>query len=317
MAKASYLFLKQKSFSGLLHRVSPSILFTLAIFLWSTAFVGIKVALQDYSPGSVALFRFSIASVCLLVPYLRLAKRQRIQARTFGLLVLIGPVGIAGYSVLLNQGELAISAGIASFIVSMTPLFSSLLAVLILKEIPSSRLFRGLGLSLLGLCLIAWGDISNLKYDLALFLVLMATFCGAIQSISQKIVLRNLSGLEVATFGTWLSVLVLLSYSYELASDFQKASWGTTLACVYLGIVPSFVAQWCWSHALANTKLIHANAYLFAMPILATVIGAVALHEIPSLLSIFGGFVAVCGAYLSVRQRSVPKVSPACIDSQD
>jgi len=283
--------------------MSPPVLLMLAIFLWSTAFVAIRIALQDYSPGSVALFRFLIASLCLLGPYLKLSKRQPINLRTTWLLFLIGPIGIAGYSLLLNQGELAISAGIACFVVSLTPVFSSVLAILILKESASPKLFLGLGVSFLGLLLIALGDIQNLQYEFALLLVLMAAFFGAIQSISQKIVLRYLSGLEVVALGTWFAALVLLVYSRDLIQDFQMASWNTTLACLYLGIIPSFVAQWCWSHALSNTQLVHANSYLFAMPLLTTLIGFMILGEVPAGLSFAGGLVALFGAFLSIRLK--------------
>jgi drug/metabolite transporter (DMT)-like permease len=281
--------------------MTPPILLMLAVFLWSTAFVAIRVALQDYSPGSIALFRFFIAGLCLLIPYLKLPQRPVISFGKFSLLFLIGPIGIGGYSLLLNQAELQIPAGIASFIVSLTPVFSSLFAVFLLKERASRCIFLGLCVSLAGLLLIALGDIHNLKYDLALFLVVLAVLCGAIQSISQKILLKNLPALELVTLATWFAVLLLSVNFFELIDNIQKASWATTLCCLYLGIVPAFVAQWCWSHALGKVDLVHANTYLFAMPILTTLMGFLALGEMPDLLGLLGGILALLGAYISVR----------------
>ncbi|MEI6805841.1 MAG: DMT family transporter [Myxococcaceae bacterium] len=282
--------------------MTPQILLMLAVFLWSTAFVAIRVALHDYSPGSIALFRFFIAGLCLLIPYLKLKKRHGISVRKTFLLFLIGPIGIGGYSLLLNQSELQIPAGIASFVVSLTPVFSSLLAVFLLKERASPSVFMGLCVSLAGLLLIALGDIHNLKYDLALFLVVLAVFCGGIQSISQKILLKTFPVLELVTLGTWFAVFFLSIYWVELLADFKAASWGTTLSCVYLGVVPAFVAQWCWTHALSKLDLVHANTYLFAMPILTTTMGFVLLGEAPGLLGFLGGLLALLGAYVSVRQ---------------
>lgn len=295
--------------------MTPQILLTFAVFLWSTAFVAIRVALQDYSPGSIALFRFFIAGLCLLVPYFRIPKRHVLETREVFLLFMIGPIGIGGYSLLLNHSELEIPAGIASFVVSLTPVISSLLAVFLLKEKVSSRVLWGLAVSFLGLLLIALGDIHNLKYNLALFLLLLAVLCGGIQSISQKILLNTLPALELVTLATWFTVMLLSIYSVELAHNIQTASWPTTLSCLYLGVVPAFVAQWCWSHALAKMPLVHANTYLFAMPILTTMMGFMALGETPGLFGFLGGMLALLGAYVSVRQPSVPTTSPAYTDS--
>ncbi len=296
--------------------MTPQILLTLAVFLWSTAFVAIRVALHDYSPGSIALFRFLIAALCLLVPYFRLPKRHAVGVREGFLLFLIGPIGIGGYSVLLNYSEVQVPAGIASFVVSLTPVFSSVLAIFILKEKASLSIFLGLLVSILGLFVMAAGDIANLKYDLALLWVILAVVCGGIQSIAQKILLRTLPALELVTYSMWLSVLALSIYSDELAQNLVSASWSTTLWCIYLGVVPAFVAQWCWSHALAKIQLVNANTYLFAMPIITTMMGFIALGESPGLFGFLGGMLALVGAYISVRQPLEPRVSPAYTDSQ-
>lgn len=41
----------------------------IAIVLWASAFIGIRIGLADYSPGALALLRFMIASLCLLIIY--------------------------------------------------------------------------------------------------------------------------------------------------------------------------------------------------------------------------------------------------------
>ena len=38
----------------------------IAIIFWSSAFSGIRAALEDFSPGPMALFRFGVASIVLL-----------------------------------------------------------------------------------------------------------------------------------------------------------------------------------------------------------------------------------------------------------
>lgn len=274
----------------------------LAVFLWSTAFVAIRVALHDFTPGSVALFRFFVAGLCLLIPYFRLPKWSKMGLREAMLLFLIGPVGMGIYSLLLNQGELQVTAGIASFSVSLTPVFSSLLALWILKEKASPRIFHGLLISCIGLLLIAFADASNWEYSWALFLIIIAVLCGGVQSISQKLLLKTWSALELVTLAIWFTVIALSTYTGELLNNLSQASSHTTLACIYLGVVPAFIAQWLWSYGLSKMPLINANSYLFMMPIITTLMGLLALGEMPGILGLIGGLLALLGAYISVRQ---------------
>lgn len=297
--------------------MQPKLLIILAVFLWSTAFVAIRLALKDYAPGSIALFRFFLAGMCFLVPFFRLPSRAKLSRKQLLLILLIGPLGIAGYSVLLNQSEIHIAAGIACFVVSLSPLFSSLLAVLLLGEKVSPRLFTGFGISLVGLFLIGCSDVQNIHYNLSLLLLLIAVLFGSIQSAAQKKLVQSLRSLEVVTWSTWLGILLLCIYLPDLKQDFQQASWTGTLSCIYLGLVPSFFAQWFWTESLSKVPLVQANTFLFAMPILTTVIGYLTLGEIPHPFALAGGLVALFGAYVSVRQPSKPITNPACIDSRD
>jgi drug/metabolite transporter (DMT)-like permease len=41
--------------------------FGLSLFLWASAFVGIKAGLKSYSPESIALLRFLVASTILII----------------------------------------------------------------------------------------------------------------------------------------------------------------------------------------------------------------------------------------------------------
>src|SRR5436190_2069276 len=107
-----------------------------ATLLWASAFVGIRAGLQGgYHPGPLALLRFTVASVftlCLL-PLLP-AQRQRIRLRDKLRLFLIGVLGLGCYNLALNYGEVAVTSGIASFIISLSPVVTLIFAALFLSE---------------------------------------------------------------------------------------------------------------------------------------------------------------------------------------
>jgi len=58
-------------FEAFLMRISymlkPIIALLITIFLWASAFVGIRYGLSVYTPGAIALFRFILASLFLTI----------------------------------------------------------------------------------------------------------------------------------------------------------------------------------------------------------------------------------------------------------
>src|SRR6476469_8455879 len=103
------------------------------ILCWSAAFVGIRDAVRHFSPGSLALFRYLIASV-VLAGLLVETRSSLPQRRDWPQLALVGLFGVATYNLALNYGSQYIKAGSAAFLVQTAPLFTAIFAVLLLGE---------------------------------------------------------------------------------------------------------------------------------------------------------------------------------------
>src|SRR5579862_9221884 len=93
----------------------------IVVVLWASAFVGIRIGLQGYSPGSLALLRFLVASICMFFVYLKQTKRPHIKGQDLCIVLIAGFVGIGFYHIALNFGEIVVPAGIASFVISQSP----------------------------------------------------------------------------------------------------------------------------------------------------------------------------------------------------
>ena len=141
---------------------SPRYLVTLSlwttIILWGSAFVGIRVGLQDWGAGSLALVRYLIASVGMVVLYRRLPSRQRVSFKDGLQLLGLGIIGIGIYNVALNRGEVTVSAGVASFVIGLMPLLALWLSVWRLRECITPRMVMGAGVSMLGLALLVLAE---------------------------------------------------------------------------------------------------------------------------------------------------------------
>jgi len=278
--------------------VKIKIALAVAMILWASAFVGIRAGLHGYSPGVLALLRFLVASVCMFFIYLRLPSRNNINRRDICRLLLIGAVTLGCYHVPLNYGEQSVSSGIASFVISQSPILTTIFAILFLGERLSLYGLLGMTISFSGMILILLGQGDGIKLDIGIFYILLAAISGSIYSVLQKTFLKKYHAIEVTTYLVWGGTLALLIYLPALSAEVLHAPTHATLAVVYLGVFPGAIAYLAWGYALASMPASRATNFLYFMPIMATLLGWMCLGEVPVLFSLLGGVIALLGVWI-------------------
>src|SRR5689334_10136563 len=103
------------------------------VVLWASAFAAIRAALEGFTAIELSVLRLLVASLALAVVAPRLGLR-RPRRRDVPALVAAGALGMSAYQLLLNYGEVSVTAGTASLLVSMGPIFVAVLAAVFLRE---------------------------------------------------------------------------------------------------------------------------------------------------------------------------------------
>ncbi|MEO8401796.1 MAG: EamA family transporter, partial [Gammaproteobacteria bacterium] len=275
----------------------------LAVTLWASAFVGIRAGLEGYTPGGLALLRFIIASFCMLIIYFRLPQRTAICWGDKGLLLLVGMFGVGCYNIALNYGEIAVSSGIASFIISLSPIVTLIFAILFLRESISLNMVVGTIISIIGVGLIMLSKTNQFDFHLGVFYVLIASIIGGAYSVLQKPFLKKHHAIEVTAYIMWGATILLLIYAPDALRDIKTASYQATFSVIYLGIFPAAIGYIAWSYGLKEVPASQAVNFLYFMPLIATFLGWVCLGEIPTWLSLVGGLVALFGVWVVNHPR--------------
>lgn len=286
-----------------------------AVLLWASAFVGIRAGLQDYSPEGLALLRYLIASVTMAVFYYNQSEPSEISIADRVKLILVGVIGIGIYNITLNYGEMQVSSGVASFITAQAPVLTTIFAVLFLGESLTLQRILGFVVSIVGVTLIAYGEIGAFELSVSLSYVLAAMLCGSCYSIMQKPFLKKYTAIEATTYVVWGGTLFLMIYLPKLTEDVMQASLAGTLTVVYLGIFPAALAYIAWSYILQRMSVAHTVSYLYLMPFAAAIMGWLLLDEAPALISVLGALVAIAGVWLvnqsyKARSDSEPVLDP-------
>lgn len=274
------------------------------VVLWASAFAGIRAALPEYPPGELALLRFLVASGAL-VAYAAVTRMPPPRAADVPAIIGLGLLGVTGYHLLLNFGEVTVTAGAASLLISSVPIFTALLAMFYLRERLSLWGWLGIIVSFLGVAVVALGEGDGVSFDVRAILVLLAALCGAHYFVLQKPLLRRYGSLRLTTYGIWAGTIPFLVFLPGMTRSLNDASVGATIAVVYLGIFPAAIAYLTWNYALSRAPVSLVASFMYLPPVFAILIAWVWVGELPTLLTVFGGIVAVVGvAIVNTRGRT-------------
>ena len=268
-----------------------------ALFLWASAYAGIRVGLRSYSPAHVALLRFLVASLVLAI-YASLNKFRRVQLRDIPRLALTGIFGITLYNLLLNYGEVSVSAGVSSLLISSAPIWIALMSTFMLGERLTLWGWGGVFISFIGVAVIAAGEGNGLHFSRRALLLAVAALSSAAYIVMQKQLLQTYSALEVTTYAIWFGTLLLIPFGEGLVLAVHTATINSTLAIVYLGVFPAAIAFTAYAYAISHGPVNRISSFLYLVPVLAIGIAWAWLGEVPRTMSLLGGVIALAGVVI-------------------
>jgi drug/metabolite transporter (DMT)-like permease len=266
----------------------------LTIVLWSSAFVGIRYALQFYTVGHIILLRFLTASILLLaiafIQRIGLPKRKDLLS-----LLLLGGIGFAIYQIALVNGEQTVLAGAASMIIASAPILTAMFSALFWKD--KLRLYGWIG-SLIGFCgvaLISFHDLSSFQIEKGALIIFLAAICISFYNAYQKKLHQNYSSLQITVYTVIAGTLCLLYFFPGLQNAIQHTPLSATLSIVCLGIFPTIIGFLSWNYALQHVSASVASSFQYLTPLFTVLIAWLWLAEVPSWLTIVGGLLTILG----------------------
>jgi drug/metabolite transporter (DMT)-like permease len=270
---------------------------------WASAFPAIRAGLVAFGPLELGSLRFAIAALPCAV-LLAITRPKRPTAREFVRLALRGLVCVSTYTVTLNIGEQTVSSGAASFIVNASPILTAIWAMLLLGERFGLSGWLGTALCFLGVTLVALSSGSDFTFNAGVLFILAAALCTSIDAIIQKPLFQRHNGITVAAWSMIFGALFLAPGLPNAITEFAAADSSARFAAIYLGIVPSFMAYCGWSVTVSRFPAARAANFLYCIPPTATLMGFLWLNEVPAVLGVVGGAMALCGvAVVNLRRR--------------
>lgn len=282
-------------------------------FLWSTAFVAIKIGYKYYSGQfTFAGIRFFLAGVILLLFSI---KNVRMFFKNFKVLFLIGFFQIfIGYAVFYTALKY-IDATVSSIIVGGSPVTTALVSHIVLKD---DKLSKNKIISLLlgfaGILVVVAGTAKGGSGTSTVFLIsLVSVFLlilnQVINALVNIFVAKKSIGINpIIINGGQLFIggglLIILGYFAKEEQNFMQFETPLILSLAWLVFVSTF-AFTIW-YTILQKKLMtvsELNIWKFITPVSGAILAFFLLHEIPNVYPVIGLLLVVLSLFFNSRNQ--------------
>jgi len=274
---------------------------TILVVVWAFAFLFIKIGLEELSFVNLTIMRFLIAClVLILILFFQKKRFSKLHKKDIVPIFLLGFFGVIVYHLGLNYGEQFISPAAASLIIATVPVEIIILSTIFLKEKIGLKKLIGVIIALCGVVVISiWGKAGasiHIEYISAVLAVLIAAIMSALYTIAGKKLLTRYSALSLTTYTMLLGSLGLTPFIRgSLLDQILKMSMTGWFSVIFLGVFSTVVGYGLWYIVLKIKSASEISIYLYAIPVLSTIISYFMFKEKITLMFILGGFLVIAG----------------------
>ena len=257
-------------------------------------------------------------SVLVILPFVLRELKQtgrfntrKLTGRDYWDYALMGVIGLGGMTILYNWGAGRSLASNGALISTSVPIFTAIIAVIILSE--KMTVARGVSfvIALVGVLIISdiqWGQVDFFgSYLFGSVLLLGGAFCNAIYVVYSKRLLDIASPVMLLF---WSQVLgFLASIPFLIFEDFTFAdvltyNWQTWLSLVYLGAIYFAVAMIIFYRILLRLDAGQIMVSNYLQPFFGVLAAAILLTEKITTNMLVGGLLVIGGTVLATYEDS-------------
>lgn len=279
---------------------------TALVLIWGFNFSAAKFALGDFAPLAFNGIRFILASAFMFL-FMKLSGHSTLflERRYWPTVIGLGLLGHVFYQVMFIFGLDLTMAGNASLMLSMSPVFITLISVAARQERVGWAAWVGVILSFVGVALVVRGGAKVVAFGADTvrgdLMILAASAAWAAYTVGSAPLVRRFGALPVTAATMWVGSfgLVLVSIPSFVSQPWSSVSAVAWAAVIYSGIFAIGSAYLLWYFIIRRLGSTRTGVYSNAIPIVALLIAWLTLGEIPTWLQGIGAVGIVGGALLA------------------
>ena len=267
--------------------------------LWGSSFAWIKIAVAELPPATLVAERMTLGALGMLV-FLMFTRPPRPNASQVGHLAVMGLVNAGLPIFLISWGEQYIDSGTAAVLNSLVPIFSLLIAGLVLRT-ETWSLLRVVGIltGFAGAVVLASREFGFSPGPAVIggaLAVTAASLSYAIGASYGKYRIQSTHRYVVAAGTLVFAALYLWIVAFAVDGGPVLPTQPQTVAAVlWLGLLGSFVAYLLYFFLLTHLGATVSTMVTFVFPVVGVALGVVVLGEVLDLRLLLGAGLVVLG----------------------
>jgi O-acetylserine/cysteine efflux transporter len=281
--------------------------FVFLILFWSSAFGAIKVSLEYAPPVLFAGMRTLLCGLVVALAALAWGGRANLR-RDWPVYLLLAALNVVLFMGLQTFTILYMPSGSAAIVIYLQPILVGLASYLVLGEQLSVAKVVGLVLGFSGVVAVSAGSLSgsSLGSPLGVAFGVGSALSWTLGTVYFKRYGERLSALWAVAVPFSAGGVVLTGLGLVL-EPLSGISWtGTYVASfLYTALVGTALAWILWLGLVKAGEASRVSAYVFFVPLVSVLLGAVFLSETLSPWLLAGAALVVCGIYLVNKPSAV------------
>ena len=285
------------------------VLFLSLSAIWGSSFLLMAIGLDAFHPGLVTWLRLGFgAAVMAMLPQARQARIPRSERRR---LWVLGLIWLAIPFVLFPLAQQWIDSAVAGMLNGATPIFTAVVASILLMHLPGRLQMIGLVVGFAGILSIALPSAGEgSTATIGVVLVVLATVCYAFATNIVVPLQQRYGSIAVVARVQWVAAALVTPYGiYGLTQS--AFAWSSLLAMVAVGVLGTGLAMVLMGSLVGSVGPTRATFITYLIPIVALVLGMVFRDEVVSPIAILGVVLVIAGAILASRSELSLKPLPA------
>lgn len=270
--------------------------------IWGASFLFIAIGLDAFHPGLVTWLRVGFGAA--FMASLTRARTTAIDRADLPRVGLLGLIWVAIPLTLFPIAQQWIDSAVAGMLNGAMPMFTAIVASLMLRQLPGRLQAVGLIVGFAGIIAIATPSAeTGATAAVGVILVLLATICYGFATNIVVPLQQRYGTIPVMARVLWLAALLVTPYGiYGLTqSRFAWPSLAATMAVGILGTGLAFILMGSLVGSVGSTR---SSFITYLMPVIALILGVVFRDETIAPLAVVGSLLVIGGALLASRREA-------------
>ncbi|MDG0791722.1 DMT family transporter [Cohnella ginsengisoli] len=297
--------------------VRPVILKLLAVsVLWGCNYVASAYLLREFSPILLALSRLVVTSLFLLCVGWMSRTVKKPTKREWMWLALVGLTSSLMYQIFYFIGLTHTSAGNAALIIALSPIATTFLARVFLKEKVTGFKVGGALTALVGVAAIVLNGGKVTGVSRGDFFILLAMLTLAVSVLLIRKATETMKSIDVTIYSTLIGTALLFpAAGVEWAQGQQHAGGSpfTWAMLVFVALIAQGLAGLWWNQGISVAGASTSAMFMNIPPFVAILVAYAALGDPIRLTQIAGGALIVIGVAVSNKKLADKAISTGTV----